>query len=175
MINKYIVDKEMFSNIDHTAIEEIRKLYKAQCPAIFNKGMNVDNNLLTILAIGKSIRFEYLQCLVDSYDQFRIKNPHKIMSPIQWASLPQNKHFQSSLFRDLKVAVPSKTGKGTQITEYRDFAAHCIPSFSGKIGAALILPSIYKINDSIEDTITLIHTLAFIKPDRTTSNVSIST
>ena len=56
----------MFNNINKSGIEDIQKLYKDQCPAIYNKGMNDKYGLLTTWVIGKSTRFEYLQCLVDS-------------------------------------------------------------------------------------------------------------
>ena len=59
------------------------------------------------------------------------------------------------------VAVP--TAKDKESTKYRDFAVHCISSFA-KECTGLVLEGIYKINDSIEDTITLIHTtLGFIQ------------
>ena len=145
--------------MDKNGIEEIKKIYESQCPAIYNQGMNGDNNLLTILAIGRNSGFDYLQCLVDSYDQFRIMNPDKIVSPSEWADMPNNKHFKTAPLKDMRVAVPKK-GKdaGVQMTTYKDFATSCMSSFSGRMCGKLLLSNAFKINDSIEDTVNIIDT-----------------
>ena len=69
---KYLVTKEAFE-VKQEDIDEIKSIYEQQCPSIFNQGMNTDNGLLQILAIGKRMSIDYLQYLVDMYDRFRVR------------------------------------------------------------------------------------------------------
>ena len=69
---KYLVTKEAFE-VKQEDIDEIKSIYEQQCPSIFNQGMNTDNGLLQIIAIGNKMSIDYLQYLVDMYDRDRVR------------------------------------------------------------------------------------------------------
>ena len=64
---------DLFAGITTDNLEDIKKLYETQCPSIYNQGMSVDPGLLQVIAIGKKIRIDYLQHLVDVYDRARVQ------------------------------------------------------------------------------------------------------
>ena len=70
---QYIVTKNSFQDINPSNIEEIKALYKKQCSSIYNTEWQKDLTLLTIIAMGRKYKIDYLQDLVDMYDRDRVR------------------------------------------------------------------------------------------------------
>eukprot|EP01084_Bolivina_argentea_P230882 389500_1 len=74
-----------FFKISDEDIEEVKRIYKKQCPVIYNSGMDNDFTFLRILAIGRKNKFDYLQHLVDDYFCARIENIGQPFTEEHWS------------------------------------------------------------------------------------------
>ena len=70
----------VWSSLEVKDIAAIRQLYEELCPTIHG-AFHTNTPVLQILAIGKKLRFEYLQTLIDMYHcwrtERRAKNPNR--------------------------------------------------------------------------------------------------
>eukprot|EP01084_Bolivina_argentea_P170058 294696_1 len=73
-------------------INQIVKIYRAQCPKIFDGKFEQDRSLLKTLCVGQTIDKPYLQILTDCYHRERVETKDKLVSygPAVWAL--SNKH-----------------------------------------------------------------------------------
>eukprot|EP01084_Bolivina_argentea_P024205 45137_1 len=135
-----------FFNIADTDKDKMKEILKRQCPKLCDKGMENDDNLLCLLAIGHKTGFDYFHHLVDSWFRYRVTQEIKAKRPIQmttWIEDKNNKHFQR--LKNVKL----RYGE----TAY-DLAKMGVASFPTRICPQLILQPSIRINDSLEKTIT---------------------
>jgi len=130
---------QTFFDVDDEQIEEIKALYKTQCPVLWNSGMDKDQTFLRILAIGRKHKFEYLQHLVDDYFCGRHKNIESGFAENKWCK--DHKHFkQISNF---------PKNKGSKFTPY-EIAIGAVKAFGARAVPKLLFSNIIKIDDSVE-------------------------
>eukprot|EP01084_Bolivina_argentea_P076212 138118_1 len=139
-------------DITEKDIKEIRKIYKKQCPVIYNC-IALDMAILCTLAIGRKSKIDYLQHLVDDYSFARIKTIGTIsrINEEKWAS--NHNHFR--LLKNIKGVLKLKGMMQGSI--YRIPIAAVI-GYGRKIAPKFLstIPT-FQINDSLETIIKYIH------------------
>ena len=107
MISSIQTAQDLEVEIETKDINEIKGIYREQCPAIFNKELEKDNGLLYMLALQKKNGFDLLQQLLTTYDIWRTKNMHRIdISPVrQWVK--EDKPFDS--MGNISIELPDGT------------------------------------------------------------------
>eukprot|EP01084_Bolivina_argentea_P312447 540926_1 len=168
-----IITSEHFRSITEDDINEVKKVYSAQCPVLWSGNMQDDGAFLQMLTVGHIAKFDFLGCLVDDYSRDRIKHiDDKILwTEEQWVKF--SKHFEK--LKDLKVRIVTKQAKDPkkaasakpdeiiemvtkyQHVPYKEIASAAVKSFSARCCPKLLLNPFIRINGSLENTIENIH------------------
>ena len=64
--------QDLWNSVSWDDIDDIKQLYKEQCPRLYHWGLKTENSVLQLLAIDKKMKFDYLQTLIDVYNHYRI-------------------------------------------------------------------------------------------------------
>eukprot|EP01083_Nonionella_stella_P147863 467139_1 len=99
-------NKQLYDAITPNDVQQIKALYKTQCPAIYNAGMQNDDAFASIAAIGHTHQFDYLQHLVDSFYRDTINEIPTSLNVADWVK--KHKHFieLKALSKDYANAMP---------------------------------------------------------------------
>ena len=96
--------------VTESEMDETKQMYKKQCPTLYNTGMENDQTFVKILTIGRKLKLDYLNNLVDDYFRARVnKIDEKTFSPDQWVK--NIKHIRN-LKTDEKKESPVALVKG---------------------------------------------------------------
>eukprot|EP00486_Rosalina_sp_Unknown_P005103 CAMPEP_0201570448 /NCGR_PEP_ID=MMETSP0190_2-20130828/12727_1 /ASSEMBLY_ACC=CAM_ASM_000263 /TAXON_ID=37353 /ORGANISM="Rosalina sp." /LENGTH=564 /DNA_ID=CAMNT_0047994011 /DNA_START=35 /DNA_END=1726 /DNA_ORIENTATION=+ len=125
-------------------IEETKEIYKDQCPTIFDQGMETDQAIMKLLAVGRRLNEPYLCFLADMYSRDRLKaGPDETLTTTDWAL--KNKHCL-----ELKTIKPSSGGGSGKGPFTQTVSA--VGSFFHRIVPKLMLNPQSEIVDSLEAT-----------------------
>ena len=96
----YTVDQEFF-DLDTKHLEKAKQNYQQQTPILWQKGIDIDQSLQSILAIGCKNEYPYLLNLIDDYNRSRIAAINKSFSITNWTA--NHKHFKHLAQMNLSV------------------------------------------------------------------------
>eukprot|EP01083_Nonionella_stella_P102311 290959_1 len=137
------VDAELFELQESGySLDTIRETYKKQCGALYTNAWEIDECFLTMLAVGRKYKFDYLLHLVDDFNRWRILNQglDKADSTEEWAA--EHRHFQQLSKITTSVA--------NQSVNYKELATRAVDSFSKRVCPKLQLRPMCKIDDELD-------------------------
>ena len=146
---------ERYFKIKQEDIDEVKKIYQKQCPAIFNQKLKSDKGFLQMLAITLRHKDDYMLHLVDDFARKRVENiDDKKYSETHWAS--KCPHFQITK----KIANPfqdkKSKAKSNSSAHYDDVIKAAVSSFHQRCCTKLLFNNNKLINDSIEDIVAYV-------------------
>ena len=161
------ISRKYLHNIDMNDIEKVDEIYEQQCKAIWNAGMNTENNFKYMAAIGLKFKFPYLQHLVNAYLKARIEDQQKGLTVAEWCN--SIKHITSlkqlkvpSIFVDKdKKKSNEDEKKDNEVSNVMDIVKHSITSFGKRTVPYFNFKNPLAINDSLEITVRYIHEMVF--------------
>ena len=158
-------------------IKEIENLYKSQCPVLWNSGMNTEQGLIRLLAVGRKHDLDYVTYCVDDYSRVRIEkiNESKGIKEGEWSMksphVAKLKRIGAIMKNFLEKDGQKKLPNGNPKYKKVDRACHDIVrggviSFGKRFTPKLVFQSLKKINDDIkpivlyiDSTVQLIHSI----------------
>jgi len=152
----YQFDEGMFE-IKQTDIEQVKQLYREQCPIIWNSGMKEDGGFINIVAVGLKNNMDYLQHLVDDYSRDRISRAERTpnWTEAEWSG--KHKHFD--FLKTLKAKPFNEKEKDLAVDKrvpFNKVALTAVSSFGKRCTPKLMFAPMRLIDDSLERTVQYI-------------------